>query len=354
MQPITVLLSAAGSPTMPGQLKCFKNNGEREIKIIGVDMAKDDTIRQMVDTYYRVPAVSEENYVDEILSICKKEKVDIYFPNISAEVTAVSHRIDEFKDLDVKVSIADQGTVSILNNKLSVYMKLKEYGITTPEFYPVKSIDDFKAGCSALGYPYKAVCLKMLEESGSRGVRIIDNSRNRYQLFAHEKPNSFFTSYEDMLSVLSETETLDPMMLIPYLPGNEYTVDLLAENGEVLYIAGRENIVSLMSIAQKSVVSKIDSAYDLCVRIVRAFHYTGNIGFDFIKDENGYPWLMDINPRLTATVSVISAAGLNLPYLRVKQLLGERMPESNINYGTTMVRRYGEYMATASGETIVF
>ena len=354
MRPITVLLSAAGSPTMPGQLRCFRNNGEREIKIIGVDMAEDDTIKQMVDVYYRVSPVTAESYVDEILSICKNENVDIYFPNISAEVTAVSCRIDEFVELGVKVSIANHDTVTILNNKLSVYKKLSECGIQTPNFYPVSSIEDFKAGCVALGFPDKAVCLKMLEESGSRGVRIIDNSRNRYQIFAYEKPNSFFTSYDDMLSILSSADVLNPMMLIPYLPGNEYTVDLLADHGKVIYIAGRENVVSLMSIAQKSIVAKIESAYELCAKVVKSFDYTGNIGFDFIKDEGGHPWLMDINPRLTATVSVIAAAGVNLPYLRVKQLLGEEMPDCNAEYGTTMVRRYGEYMIDASGECIHF
>lgn len=354
VQPITILVSAAGSPTMPGQLKCFRHSGKRKIKIVGIDMADDDTIKQMVDIYYRVPPVNDERYVDEVLQICNKENVDIYFPNISAEVTKVSKRIKEFETLSVKVSIADASTVAILNNKLLVYKKLKECGIKTPEFYAVNSVDDFLKGCETLNFPERPVCLKMVEESGSRGVRIIDNRRNRYQIFAHEKPNSFFTSYEDMLEVLKEATLIEPMMLVPYLSGNEYTVDLLADHGKVLYIAGRENVVSSMSIAQKSIVSKIEFAYELCSEIVRLFDYTGNIGFDFLKDENGYPWLMDINPRLTATVSVIAAAGMNLPYLRLKQLLGEELPECTVQYGTTMVRRYAEYITSASDEWIDF
>lgn len=354
VQLITVLVSAAGSPTMPGQIKCFRNNGERNIRIVGTDMADDDTIKQMVDVYYRVSPVNDERYVDEILEICKREKVDIYFPNISAEVTKVSKRIKEFESIKVKVSISDASTVAVLNNKLSVYTKLKEHGIKIPEFYAVSNVDDFLKGCKDLCFPKRPVCLKMLEESGSRGVRIIDNQRNRYQIFAHEKPNSFFTSYEDMLSVLNNAESIEPMMLIPYFPGNEYTVDLLADHGKILYIVGRENVVSLMSIAQKSIVAKIESAYELCSEIVKLFDYTGNIGIDFLKDENGHPWIMDINPRLTATVSVIAAAGVNLPYLRVKQLLEEKMPKCDVQYGTTMIRRYAEYMTSVSGECIVF
>ena len=51
------------------------------------------------------------------------------------------------------------------------------------------------------------------------------------KLFAHEKPNSFYTSYDDMLSILKEVDVLDELMLVEFMPGNEYTVDLLAHKG---------------------------------------------------------------------------------------------------------------------------
>ena len=351
---LTVLLSAAGSPTMPGQIRCFRNNGERNIRIIGIDMSDDATIEQMVDKFYVVPPVSSADYVDRVLEICKTESVQIYFTNISDEVEKVSERISEFENIGVIVSAADISVIRVLNNKLNVYKELKENSILVPNFYSVKSIEEFESGCKELGYPKNPVCLKMVSNSGSRGVRIIDAARNRYEIFAHEKPNSFFTSYDDMLSILKEAKAIDEMMLVEYMPGNEYTVDLLAQDGEILYIAGREDVVSSMSIAQKSVVAKIDSAYEICEQIVRLFRYTGNIGFDFMKDQTGVPMLMDINPRLTATVSVIAAAGINLPYLRVKQLLGEDLPKCNLRYGTTLVRRYGEYMISPDGEPISF
>uniref|UniRef100_UPI00405622CE ATP-grasp domain-containing protein n=1 Tax=Agathobacter sp. TaxID=2021311 RepID=UPI00405622CE len=354
MQSVTVLLSAAGSPTIPGLLKCFRNNGEREIRIVGVDMVDDPTIKFMVDVFYPVPVVDDESYVDVILEICRKEHVDVYFPNISAELFAVAERIDEFRVIGTRVSIADINAVLVVNNKLRTYEVLKENGFKIPRYYPVRSIRDFEKGCIMLGYPENAVCLKLVSSSGSRGVRIIDATRDRYKIFAHEKPNSFFTSYEDMLSILRVAEKLDEMMLVEYMPGNEYTVDLLAEAGEVLYIAGRENIVSMMSIAQKSIVSKIDSAYEICKQVVKIFNYSGNIGFDFMKDVDGMPVLMDINPRITATVSVIAAAGINLPYLRLKQLLGESLPKCTLDYGTSLVRRYGEYVTNSSGQLIDF
>lgn len=352
LKDITVLLSASNSPSMPGMIDCLRSNGERKIRTVGVDMSSEPSAKYIVDSFYQVPAATDPQYCDIMLDICRKEKVDIYFPTISAEVSTVSSRKAEFDAIGTKLSISDPKAVAIANNKLEAYEFLQTKGIPVPKYYGVHSVQDFIDGCKVLGYPENPVCLKIVDNSGSRGVRIIDAKRNRYQIFAHEKPNSFFTSYEDMLSILKSVKKLDEMMLVEYMPGNEYTVDLLADHGRVLYMAGRENVVSLMSIAQESIVAKIDSAYETSKAIVEALGLDGNIGFDFMKDVNGTPVLMDINPRITATVSVIAAAGVNLPYLRIKQLLGEPLPECRIDYGTRLKRRYGEIYTDSRGEII--
>ena len=352
LKDLTVLLSASDSPSMPGLVDCLRGNGERKIRTVGVDMSSEPSARYIVDSFYQVPAATDPQYCDIILGICKKEKVDIYFPTISAEVSAVSSRKAEFDAIGTRISISDPRAVEIANNKLIAYEYLQARDVPVPKYYGVHSVQDFIEGCKKMGYPQNPVCLKIVNNSGSRGVRIIDAKRDRYQLFAHEKPNSFFTSYEDMLSILESAKQLDEMMLVEYMPGNEYTVDLLADHGKVLYMVGRENVVSLMSIAQESVVSKIDSAYDVSERIVAALGLDGNIGFDFMKNSDGVPVLMDINPRITATVSVIAAAGVNLPYLRVKQLLREELPECNIIYGTRLKRRYSEIYTNPAGELV--
>ena len=352
MRDLTVLVSAANSPSMPGMLDCIRNNGERNIRIVGMDMCNDPSIYYLVDSFYVVPAATAPEYCDIVLDICKKEGVDIYFPTISAEVSAISLRKKEFEEIGVHLSISSGESVNIANNKLRAYELFKDNGIAVPKFYPVHSIDDFVFGCKEMGYPNKPICIKIVNNSGSRGVRIIDANKNRYQVFAHEKPNSFFTSYEDMLSVLKEAESLDEMMLVEYMPGNEFTVDLLASKGEVLYEVGRENVVSLMSIAQESILAFDEHAYDVCRKIVKLLKMDGNIGFDFMRDEDNTPVLMDINPRITATVSVIAAGGVNLPYLRIKQLLGEKMPECKPVYGTRLKRRYGEIYTDPSGKRV--
>ena len=65
----------------------------------------------------------------------------------------------------------------------------------------------------------------------------------------------------------------------------------------------------------------------LTILLRKWYHFLnmdGNVGFDFMRNADGVPVLMDINPRLTATVSVIAAGGVNLPYLKNKTVAWRR------------------------------
>lgn len=352
---ITVLMSASSSPSMPGMIKCFKNVKERNIRVVGVDMSDDPSAKFMVDAFYQVPAASAPNYADIMLDICKKEKVDVYFPNVSAEVSAVVARKDEFESLGVKLSVSNMESVAISNNKLKTYEALEKAGIPVPRYYGVHTVEDFVEGMKYMGYPEKPVCIKIVDGSGSRGVRIIDSTKSRYDIFVKEKPNSFYISYDDMLSMLqSAPAPLHEMMLVECMHGPEFTVDLLAEKGKALYIVGRNNVDSLMSIAQASVLQYDELAYKVSEQVIDLLKMDGNVGFDFMRNDREEAVLMDINPRITATISIMAAGGVNLPYLRVKQLLGEELPACEPQFGTRIRRRYGEMFTDKDGNQIEF
>lgn len=352
---ITVLVSASSSPSMPGMIKCFKNVKERNIRVVGVDMSSDPSAKFLVDAFYQVPAASAPNYVDIMLDICKKENVDVYFPNVSVEVSAVVARKDEFEALGVKLSVSNMESVAISNNKLKTYEALEKAGIPVPRYYGVHTVEDFVEGMKYMGYPEKPVCIKIVDGSGSRGVRIIDSTKSRYDIFVKEKPNSFYISYDDMLSMLqSAPAPLHEMMLVECMHGPEFTVDLLAEKGKALYIVGRNNVDSLMSIAQASVLQYDELAYKVSEQVIDLLKMDGNVGFDFMRNDKEEAVLMDINPRITATISIMAAGGVNLPYLRVKQLLGEELPECEPQFGTRIRRRYGEIFTDKDGNLIEF
>lgn len=358
MKSITVLLTASGSQFAPGIIKCLKKNGEREIRVIGADMSNDPSNKYLVDSFYCVPSTSSPLYIDNVLNICEKEHIDILLPQMSAELPLYLDNIKKFEEIGTRVSMTASPNVNIANNKLRLFEFMKKNDIETPRFAGVHSFAEFKNGLFEIGYPYKPVVVKIPESSGARGVRVIDEGKSKYEIFAHEKPTSVYVSYEDMKSILLDAEKslgkgfFPELMLMEYLPGDEYDIDLLAEDGRVLYTAGRRNPEIVMSISQTSILERNEHAERIADKLVEALKLDGNLGFDFKFDENGETQLLEINPRIDATVSIFAAGGLNLPYLRVKQLLGEVLPNVDVKYGVHLKRRYMETFTDGDGNCI--
>lgn len=334
---------------MPGFFQCLKNNHERNITIVGCDIANDPVMGLLVDKYFQVPRYSSPQYVDVILEICQKEAVDVFFPHISMELPYVLSRKQDFDRIGVKVAISSPETLATANSKYKLYEYMKSAGLKTPKYFLVDSSESLMHRIADLGYPEKPVCVKMTQNSGSRGVRIIRADANKAMQYMNEKPSSMNVTLEEMVDILDHCTPMPEIIAMEFFPGVEYTVDLLADHGTVLYIGGRKNTESSMSIAQASVVEMNQEAYDLCEAIVRGLDLDGNIGFDFMLDENGIPWLTDLNPRVTATIVLYAGAGMNLPYLRVKQLLGEELPPIHLKYGTHLVRKYRDILYDENG-----
>ena len=342
MRDITVLLTACGVQFIPGLVNCLKDNRERNIRLIGTDMNDDKTLYPLFDKLYVVPAAKDDRYVDTLLDICKKERVDVLLPFMSAELIPLLDRLQDFEALGVKVSVSDRRSVEITNNKLKFYEFLKEQGLAVPKFHAVRTADELKSACEAVGYPDNAVCEKATELSGSRGIRIIDASKSRYDILFGQKPNSFYTTFEELQSTLLEQPTMPEMMAMECLPGEEGSVDLIADHGKILYMAYRESNVNLASIPQEATLTYNEEAYQIAKDVIGALGLDGNADLDFKYDKDGHPVLMEINPRIAATMQIFKEGGMNLPYLRIKQLLGEELPEVEVKYGLKMKRRYQE------------
>lgn len=345
MKDLTVMLSACGAQFAPGMVNCLKDNGERNIRVVGIDMHYDKTLESLYDAIYEVPRATDEHYIDRILEICRLEKVDVVLPFMSAELLPLLDRIEDFNQAGVKVAVGDRHSIEITTNKYSFYAFLKEQGLKVPKFALVSKASELKEACEAVGYPNHPVCVKATELSGSRGIRMIDPSKSSFDILFGEKPNSFFTTFEDLQATLNEHPTMPEMMAMEYLPGEEGSVDLIADHGEIVYMAYRESNVNLASIPQEATLSYNEEAYQIARDVVKSLGLHGSADLDFKYDKDGHPVLMEINPRIAATMQIFKEGGLNLPYLRIKQLLGEELPSIEVKYGVKMKRRYLEMFA---------
>ena len=352
MKDLNVLMTGAGAPGAPSIIKCLRKNGERNIRIVGVDMNEKSNGRRLVDVFYQVPAARDDGYIDAILKICDKEKIDIVMPLVTRELVKYAQSRQLFADRNIVLSVDDLEPLKIINNKANLLMKMRELGMETPAFKVVSTADEVESAVYELGYPNNAVCVKGAEGNGSRGVRIIDPAKSLYDLFFNEKPNSMYISFEELMRTLREKDAIPQMLVMEYLPGQEYGVDALCDHGRILYIAGRYNYAVSSSIPQGCILENRKEPFAIAEEIIEKLSITGNINFDFIYDKNGDPRLIEINPRLSATIASYAPAGINFPYLRLKQLLGEPIEGLKLQEGIMMQRRYSEVFFAPDGSEI--
>lgn len=338
MRDVTVLITACGNVYMPGTAASVKNNGERNIRLIGADMNHDDTILQMFDQYYQVPRGDDPGYADAILDICIKEQVDVVIPIMSVELETLAKHADKFAKAGVVLSVSDLEPLQIANDKLALLKFMQDNNIPTARFCEVNCVEDVDKALEAVGVP---VVFKTTEGSGSRGMRIIDPSKSRFDILFHEKPTSAYVTLQDFKETLREGD-MPPMLAMEYLPGAEYTVDMLCDHGKVLYNLCRRGLNVQTSIILDGVVEDKPEITNLCAQVAEKLKLTGNIGFDVKERADGTPVIMECNPRATAGVSEFTASGVNLLYLNIKRCLGEPLPELTPKYGVIMKRRYME------------
>jgi carbamoyl-phosphate synthase large subunit len=346
MKKCTVLLTCVGGLISPSQIDSLKNNPDnREVKIIGVDVREEAIGRYLTDKFYKVPPGDAPGYLKTILKICKKEKIDVIFPASHEEALALAKERELFKKRGTIIATSNYKILELAFNKTAAYSFLLKHHLPCPQFFIVKSINNFKKAAQKLGFPKKDIVMKPSLNRGGRGARILTNeSAAKFLLF--EKPGSLYANFNETLNILQTLKKFPELILMEYLPGIYYSVDFLAKNGEALIIVPKIRIEGTPSqtlvglVKRNSLVEKITS--DIC----RAFKFDYNINIEMKYSGKNLPIPYDINPRIAASVAFCTAAGANLIYYALKMALGEKIPEKiRIKEGVKMIRYFKELYA---------
>lgn len=329
---------------MGDTIDCYRDQKANNY-IIGVASQPDPFVADLVDEYYKVPVSTDPGYIDLLLKICRDREVDILIPTIDDEIYPLYLRKQEFEAINTKVSADAAGKYG--SDKILFMKTLDNLGIPHPNFATFTTAEECAEAIQALGYPEKDVVVKLPNKAGSRGVRILSTNAYDFDSFANQKPTSKVISASQFIGIMSNKPDDVVVMAQDRIHGDEYSVDLLADHGKVALIVGRRNTVIENSIPFESVLEPNDEAFAICEKIVRELELNGNIGFDFIlnREDDDYPIPIEMNARITATISLCAWGGCNLAYARVMQLLGKGSAENHfgivgdVQYGKSIIRR---------------
>lgn len=334
--PIKLLLTATGAPGCSTLIRKLKNNGEREIEIIGTDINEEVIGKFWSDKFYIIPPANSEDYIKSIIKIIKKENPNVFLPVSSAEVIPVSRNKKLLEKDGMKVIVSSYESLEIATNKYKLYLKLNENNIPVPEFYYPRNLEEFTNMAKWLGYPKKKVCFKPHIGKGSRGFRILDGSISRKDLLLNYKPESKYMSLKEFIDIFKEEEDFPDFIIMEYIEGKAYDAMALCFEGETLLTTIKTREKERWGIITYGELVKNNEIIKLVKDVITAVPLSYNIGLQFIGNK-----LIEINPRLS---TFIYQDNLIEPYLGIKLCLGEiskkeiHKYQDVVNYGKRMIR----------------
>jgi len=346
--PITVLMTGAGAPGASGIVRSLRGAPDRDVEIVGVDMDPNAYGFALVDDHAVVPPGDDPEFVAALAGVVDRVDADVVLPLVTAELQPLAEHRDRI-DATVMVSAAER--LAVANDKAALYGFLDDAGFEcAPEFRLVESRAAFVDAVEELGYPEEPVCFKPPVGSGSRGFRVLDERGDDLQRFLEEKPDDATTTLDDVLPVLDSGESFPALAVMEYLPGAEYSVDVLATGDGAHAVVPRSRTRTRAGISFEGTVEHREDLVEAATSIARELGLEYNVNLQFKHAADGTPKVIEINPRVSGTIVLCVGAGANLPYLAVKHALGEPLPDLDVAWGTSMVRYWDEVFTSPDGD----
>lgn len=308
-----------------------ENPDNRKFSIYGTHPNKDALYLQYCDFAFVEPDISGNEYIEFCLDFCQVHQIDIFIPR--KENILISKRLAEFTAIGVKVLVCPNAELmEIMDDKAAAYdaiLKKKQEGketFTIPDYYTVKNVEEFNYAYRNLKKNGHNVCFKPSVGEGANGFRVIkEQMESVNQLFYGGI--GFRIPYKYACEILGQQESFPELMVMEFLEGTEYSIDCLATSDNLLTAIPRMK-------GEGRVRELID--HRELIQLAHAFHKEFPLPYAFniqVKYNNGEAKLLEINPRMSGGMHISCLSGINIPYLAIKILLGEKIKPISPKFG---------------------
>ena len=331
----TILVTACGAPGAARLLRALRENGERPVRLVGVDMSERAIGRHVCDAFHLVPPGADPSFPDVLLEIVEREGVDVVLPESSHDLPHLARRREEFP---VPVMVCGPEAERRANDKAETFAALHRIGVGAPAFRRVTGAAGLEAAARELGYPQRPVCFKPAFSSGSRGFRVLDPSVDRTHQLLHERPGALAMRLEEAVELLPD-EGLD-LLVMEFLTEPERTVDGIADGRRIVLHATRTRESVRCGLGMYFVTLDAPELVAASARVVEEFGLEWFFSIQFMGEK-----VIEINPRIS---TLMLQEDFNLPWLAVKRALGEasddelRRLQGRVRPGRTVLRYFDQ------------
>ena len=281
---------------------------KRGIEIIGTDSDPFPFCHPLLKKLYTVPTGDHRYFISEMEKICKKENPDAILSGPETELLSLSKNKKIFNEIGIEIICPEYKSVQICADKIRTYDFLRKINISVPSQFSGQEIE----------YP----CLiKPRFGRGGQDVHIINN---KCQMEHYIK-------------------TVQEPIIQEYLSGDEYSIDILADNeGNALSIVPRIRTKTESGISVKSTTVFDKELIDIAEVIVKELQLFGPSCLQCIKNDEGIKFL-DLNTRFGGG-SILSVMADNTIIPNLISIIKGNEPIKSDSFieGLTMSRYYSE------------
>ena len=268
---MNILILAAG--TRNKIVQYFKRTLDGEGTVVATDANELGPAIYDADRYYIVPPITTPGYIDIILGICKKEKIDGVLSLIDPELSLLAENAEKFKAEGTTVIGSSYDLCEMSLDKMQMYKWLKAHGYKCAKSWMDKEAFYRAVDAGEVTYP---VFVKPYRGSASISISKVYDKETIDLLFCHE----------------------DDLMIQEFLNGQEIGADVYIDliSGEVISIFTKKKIKMRAGETDKAVSFKDPALFDLIEKFVVEAGYRGQIDID-IFDIGGEYYISEVNPR---------------------------------------------------------
>lgn len=303
-----ILIPGAGGFAAINAIKSLRKinfNG----KIITTDSNPLSAGFYLSDYYYVLPRIDDVHFINKAYEVIYKEKIDLILPTSGFDIIPYSKHKNELEKNGVSCFFSDYDTIELCDNKYKFYEKIKN-DFPTPK-YSLSRDEVFE-------FP---VFVKPIKGKGSRNVYLC-NSKSELEFVIKKYPE---------------------MLVCEYLPGKEYTIDVLSDmNGVPICAIPRERIETKDGISFKGKVEKNIKMQNLCLSLAKYIGIKGPSCMQMKQDKKGEFKFLEINPRMGGGTIMATLAGVNIPYLILKLYNKIMIEPQDVDFNEITVLRYYE------------
>ena len=268
---MNILILSSG--TRNKVIQYFKKALAGKGNVICTDMSNMAPSIYEADRFYTVPRMTAPGYIDVILDICRKEKIDGVLSLIDPELSLLAQNKEKFASVGTTVIGSSYTLCEMSLDKFQMYQWLNAHGYRCAKSYMDKEafFADVEAG--KISYP---VFVKPARGSASIAISKVYDRETIDLLFAHS----------------------DGLMIQEFLDGQEIGADVYIDmiSQEVVSIFTKKKILMRAGETDKAVSFRDEKLFSLISRFVKEAGYLGQIDIDIFEIHGEY-YISEVNPR---------------------------------------------------------